>query len=87
MSVSSFNSVSIAYPVVVLVKNLSPETPVGPVIPVHPVLPVCPVGPIIPFKLMKYVLFPFKLAPSAIVTELIINIAYESYDAYESTVP
>jgi hypothetical protein len=71
----------------VLVKNLSPETPVGPVIPVAPVLPVCPVGPIIPFKLMKYVLYPFKSAPSATVTDLIINNAYESYDEYESTVP
>jgi hypothetical protein len=77
----------ILYDDIVLVKNLSPETPVGPVIPVAPVLPVCPVAPIIPFKLIKYVLSPFKLAPSAIVTDLITSVPYELYDAYESTVP
>ena len=36
--------------VVVCVKNLSPDIPVGPVEPVLPVMPVGPVGPSIPSK-------------------------------------
>jgi hypothetical protein len=57
-SVSEVLNISIILcDVVVLVTNLSPDTPVGPVAPVGPVCPVVPVGPSIPSKLTLYTTF------------------------------
>ena len=67
-----------------LVKNLSPETPVGPVTPLSPVGPVGPVGPSIPSKFTLYVAEPSLLVTVIFLKSVNSNIPVA--ELYELTV-